>query len=662
MNAALEARQINTIRALAMDAVMRARSGHTGTAMALAPLAHVLFSRILRYDAAEPDWLDRDRFILSAGHASMLVYAMAHLVGYGVTLEDIRDFRQLGSITPGHPERGLTPGVEVTTGPLGQGFANAVGMALAERGLRSRLGADLVDHRTFVIVSDGDLMEGISHEAASLAGHQQLGRLVAVYDDNHITIDGSTDLALSDDAAGRFGAYGWHVNDLGESAEEVDGLERALREAMLVSDRPSMVIVRSHIGYPMPTASDTSAAHGAITDADEIAAAKRAMGMDPDAAFVVDDDVAQAYLAAGARGSAERLEWEARLAASGHDRGWLDALWTASALNGRLSELPTFEAGTQMATRVAANRVFDASMDTVPSLISGGADLTGNTGTDVTAEVLSAANPGGRKLYFGVREHAMGAVANGMALHGGVLPVVGTFLIFSDYMRPAVRLAALSGAKTVFVWTHDSIGVGEDGPTHQPIEHLASLRAIPGLCVIRPADANETSQAWQIAVERDGPTALVLTRQNVGVLDGTERASQVARGAYVLINTPAPAVILAGTGSEVQCCTEAAALLAADGIASSVVSMPSWDLFEAQDTQYRASVFSHGVPVLGVEAGSPMGWDRYADATVSMNRFGASAPGSDLMAHFGFTAPSIADAGPQAPVDTTEGMFTEGSP
>ena len=644
MNAALEARQINTIRALAMDAVMRARSGHTGTAMALAPLAHVLFSRILRYDAAEPDWPDRDRFILSAGHASMLVYAMAHLVGYGVTLEDIRDFRQLGSITPGHPERGLTPGVEVTTGPLGQGFANAVGMALAERGLRSRLGADLVDHRTFVIVSDGDLMEGISHEAASLAGHQQLGRLIAVYDDNHITIDGSTDLALSDNAARRFEAYGWHVTDLKEAAEDADGLERALREAMLVSDRPSMVIIRSHIGYPMPTASDTSAAHGAITDADEIAAAKRAMGMDPEATFVVDDDVARAYLAAGARGAAERLEWEARLAGSGHDRDWLDALWSAGAQGGRLSELPTFEAGTQMATRVAANRVFDASLDTVPALISGGADLTGNTGTDVTAEVLSAANPGGRKLYFGVREHAMGAVANGMALHGGVLPVVGTFLVFSDYMRPAVRLAALSGAKTVFVWTHDSIGVGEDGPTHQPIEHLASLRAIPGLCVIRPADANETSQAWQIAIERDGPTALVLTRQNVPVLDGTERASQVVRGAYVLINTPAPAVILAGTGSEVQCCTTAAALLAADGIASSVVSMPSWDLFEAQDPQYRAKVFRPGVPVLGVEAASPMGWDRYADATVAMVGFGASAPGSDLMAHFGFTAPSIADA------------------
>ena len=493
MSPDLEARQINTIRALAADAVMRAGSGHTGTAMALAPLAHVLCTRIMRYDATAPDWSDRDRFILSAGHASMLIYAMTHLLGYGVTLDDIRSFRQLGSITAGHPERGLTPGVEVTTGPLGQGFANAVGMAIAERNLRARLGADLVDHRTFVIVSDGDLMEGISHEAASLAGHQQLGRLIGIYDDNRITIDGSTDLALSDDAARRFEAYGWHVTDVGEAAEDLDTLERAIRGALLVSDRPSMIVVRSHIGYPMPTAIDTSAAHGAITDAAEIAAAKRAMGMDPDAEFVVDHDVAQAYLAAGRRGESERLAWESRLAASGHDRAWLEALWSARATGDAEGSTPVFDAGTQMATRVAANRVLDAALDTVPALICGGADLTGNTGTNVTAEVLSAANPGGRKLYFGVREHAMGAIANGMALHGGVLPVVGTFLVFSDYMRPAVRLAALSGAKSVFVWTHDSIGVGEDGPTHQPVEHLASLRAIPGLCVIRPADANETT-------------------------------------------------------------------------------------------------------------------------------------------------------------------------
>ena len=644
MSPDLEARQINTIRALAADAVMRAGSGHTGTAMALAPLAHVLCTRIMRYDATAPDWADRDRFILSAGHASMLIYAMTHLLGYGVTLDDIRSFRQLGSITAGHPERGLTPGVEVTTGPLGQGFANAVGMAIAERNLRARLGADLVDHRTFVIVSDGDLMEGISHEAASLAGHQQLGRLIGIYDDNRITIDGSTDLALSDDAARRFEAYGWHVTDVGEAAEDLDTLERAIRGALLVSDRPSMIVVRSHIGYPMPTAIDTSAAHGAITDAAEIAAAKRAMGMDPDAEFVVDHDVAQAYLEAGRQGESERLAWESRLAASGHDRAWLEALWSARATDDAEGSTPVFDAGTQMATRVAANRVLDAALDTVPALICGGADLTGNTGTNVTAEVLSAANPGGRKLYFGVREHAMGAIANGMALHGGVLPVVGTFLVFSDYMRPAVRLAALSGAKSVFAWSHDSIGLGEDGPTHQPVEHLASLRAIPGLCVIRPADANETTQAWQVAVNRDGPTALVLTRQNVPVLDGTDRSGQVARGAYILIDTPSPSVILAGTGSEVQCCTGAAGLLAADGIATTVVSMPSWDLFEAQSVEYRSSVLPQGVPVLGVEAAAPFGWDRYADATVTMDRFGASAPGGELMTHFGFTAQAIADA------------------
>ncbi len=644
MSTELEVRQINTIRALAADAVMRARSGHTGTAMALAPLAHVLFTRIMRYDAAAPDWRDRDRFILSAGHASMLVYAMTHLLGYGVTLDDIRSFRQLGSITAGHPERGLAPGVEVTTGPLGQGFANAVGMAIAERNLRARLGADLVDHRTFVIVSDGDLMEGISHETASLAGHQQLGRLIAIYDDNRITIDGSTDLALSDDASLRFRSYGWHVTDVGEAAEDLDTLERAIRAALLVNDRPSMIIVRSHIGYPMPTAIDTPAAHGAITDASEIAATKLAMGMDPEAEFVVDDDVARAYLEAGQGGESERVEWESRLAVSGHDQAWLDALWSARATEGAAASSPVFDAGTQMATRVAANRVLDAALDTVPALICGGADLTGNTGTNVNAEVLSAANPGGRKIYYGVREHAMGAIANGMALHGGVLPVVGTFFVFSDYMRPAVRLAALSGAKSVFVWTHDSIGVGEDGPTHQPVEHLASLRAIPGLCVIRPADANETVQAWQVAVNRDGPTALVLTRQNVPVLDGTDRAGQVARGAYILIDTPSPSVILAGTGSEVQCCIDAAGLLATDGIATTVVSMPSWDRFEAQSVEYRSSVLPRGVPVLGVEAAASFGWDRYADATVTMDRFGASAPGAELMTHFGFTAQAIADA------------------
>ncbi len=666
----LTTRQINTIRALAIDAVKAANSGHTGTAMALAPLAHVLFTHTLRYDAADPGWLDRDRFILSAGHASMLLYAMLHLVGYKVSLDDIRQFRQLKSITPGHPERGVTPGVEVTTGPLGQGLANAVGMALAERNLRDRLGADLVDHHTYVIASDGDLMEGISHEASSLAGHQQLGRLIAVYDDNHITIDGETTLALSDDAPARFAAYGWHVQDIGEASEDTAAIASALDSARLVTDRPSLIVLRSHIGYPFPNAVDTAAAHGAITDDEEIAAAKVAMGMDPDETFVVPDDVADAYRAAGQAGAAERADWEQRLASSGHDQQWLDALWTGGASTAAgsadageadagagktgktgkastadwRSQLPTYEAGMQVATRTAGNRALDALLDHVPALIAGGADLTGNTGTNIDADPLTAANPGGRKLYYGVREHAMGAIANGMAAHGGVLPVAGTFLVFSDYMRPAVRMAAISKLKVAFVWSHDSIGVGEDGPTHQPIEQVASLRAIPGLVVIRPADANETTQAWQEIIGRDGPTALILTRQNVPVLEGTDRADQVARGAYILINAPDPSVILAGTGSEVHCCVDAAAVLAEEGIASRVVSMPSWELFENQPKKYRRKVFADGLPVLGVEAGASMGWHRYADDTVTIDRFGASAPGSKLMQTFGFTATAVAAA------------------
>lgn len=699
-----------------MDAVKAANSGHTGTACALAPLAHVLFTHTLRYDPTAPDWADRDRLILSAGHASMLLYAALHLVGYDISLDDIRNFRQLGSITPGHPERGVTPGIEVTTGPLGQGLANAVGMALAERNLRARLGADLVDHHIFTIVGDGDLMEGISHEAASLAGHQQLGRLTAVYDDNHITIDGSTDLALSDDAPARFGAYGWHVENLGEASEDTAAIASALDRARLVTDRPSLLVLRSHIGYPLPNAVDTAAAHGAITDAEEIAAAKSAMGMDPGQTFVVDDEVAQAYRTAGCRGADEHAAWNQRLADSGHDQVWLAALWsggtvpvpvadttarpvadtttkpvaadahgdatgttnsgtTSSGTTGGdaatnsgttgttsgdaatnsgtatsttnhnwTSVLPTFEAGTQLATRTASNRTLNALLDVVPSLIAGGADLTGNTGTNIDAEPLTPANPAGRKLYFGVREHAMGALANGMAAHGGVLPVVGTFLVFSDYMRPAVRMAALSGTKVAFVWSHDSIGVGEDGPTHQPVEHVAALRAIPGLVVIRPADANETTQAWQVIVDSDGPTALILTRQNVPVLEGTNRPGQVARGAYILIDAPDPAVILTGTGSEVHCCVDAAAALAEEGIASRVVSMPSWELFETQPSQYRLEVLTEGVPVLGIEAGTSFGWDRYADETVTIDRFGASAPGGLLMETFGFTATSIAAA------------------
>ena len=637
----LQSRQINTIRALALDAVKNANSGHTGTAMALAPLAHVLFSKVMNYDAADPNWPDRDRFILSAGHASMLLYSMLYLTGHGLEIEDIKQFRQLGSQTPGHPEVHLTPGVEVTTGPLGQGIANAVGMALAERHLRSRLGYEIVNHRIWAICGDGDLMEGISHEAASLAGHQQLGNLVVIYDDNRITIDGATDLTLSDDAQQRFEAYGWHVNNLGDASEDVAALEGALTEAAAQSDRPSLVIIRSHIAFPAPNAMDTPGAHGAITDETEIAAAKELMGFDPELTFDVADDVLSAYREAGRRGSDLRAAWQERVAKSSLDSSWVNTMLEGTPIAAWTEELPVYSPGTSLATRNANNQVLDALVDVVPSLVAGSADLTGNTGTNIVGEAMTAATPEGRKLYYGVREHAMGSVANGMALHGGVLPVVGTFLVFADYMRPSVRMAALSSAKVIFVWSHDSVGVGEDGPTHQPIEHVASLRAIPDLDVIRPADANEVSQAWEIAINNAGPTAIILTRQNVPVLEGTDRTGQVSKGAYVLIDAPDPAVVLAGTGSEVQLCVQAAAALAEDGISSRVVSMPSWEIFGRQDPDYRKEVLPDGIPVVGVEAGVSFGWDQWADRTVTINQFGKSAPGDQVMQVLGISAEAI---------------------
>ena len=640
----LEARQINTIRALALDAVKRANSGHTGTAMALAPLAHVLFSKVMKYDASEPAWPDRDRFILSAGHASMLLYSMLYLTGYGIELDDLKDFRQMGSRTPGHPEVGVTPGVEVTTGPLGQGVANAVGMALAERHLQKRLGPEVVNHRIWAVCGDGDLMEGVSHEAASLAGHQQLGNLVVIYDDNRITIDGTTDLALSDDAQLRFESYGWEVRDLGEASEDTALLEEALIDAGEQNQKPTLLILRSHIGFPAPTTVDTPSAHGAITDDAEIAGAKRAMQMDPEATFQVDDDVLAAYREAGLRGVEPRRDWLARVAESDLDATWIDTLLAGTPLANWTDELPSYEAGLSLATRNANNQVVDALIDVVPSLVSGSADLTGNTGTNIASDPMTPSTPEGRKLYYGVREHGMGSVANGMALHGGIIPVVGTFLVFADYMRPSVRMAALSSARVIFVWSHDSIGVGEDGPTHQPVEQVASLRAIPDLPVIRPADGNEVSQAWEIAVSREGPTAIILTRQNVPVLEGTAKPSQVQRGAYVLIDAPDPAVILAGTGSEVQLCVEAAGSLAEDGIASRVVSMPSWELFQQQTATYQEEVLPSHIPVVGVEAGISFGWDRWADATVTIDEFGASAPGNQVMERFGFTASAVETA------------------
>ncbi len=639
----LERRAINVIRGLAMDAPHRARSGHQGTAMALAPLAHVLFTRIMSYDAADPDWPDRDRFVLSAGHASILQYAMLHLTGFGLELSDLRQFRQWGSPTPGHPEVGHTRGVEVTTGPLGQGFANGVGMGIAERWLRARFGSEVCDHHVYVICSDGDLQEGVSHEAASLAGHQGLGRLVYVYDDNHVSIDGVTELALSDDAVRRFEAYGWHVVDLGENAENLDLIEGALREATEEDERPSLIVLRSHIAFPSPDVTDDPAAHGYALFDDEIAAAKEAMGLPPDETFHVPDDVLSLYREAGARGAEARAAWTERMAGFSGDLNELEACMAATGVAGWEAKLPSWSPGEMVATRKASGACLNAVAEVVPGIIAGGADLTGNTGTKLAdAQPMSSGSPEGRQLFYGVREHGMAAVMNGMALHGGTLPVGGTFLVFSDYARPAVRLAAFSGAKVVYSFTHDSVGVGEDGPTHQPVEHVMSLRAIPGLRVIRPGDANETAAAWRVAVAADGPTALALTRQDVPVLEGTATGA-VDRGGYVLVSPEVePVVAIVASGSELAVAVAAAEILASDDIAARVVSLPCWSLFEAQDEAYRASVLPPGLPTVSVEAGVSLGWDRYADACVAIDRFGASAPGARVFEELGITPDAVA--------------------
>ena len=644
----IERRAIDVIRGLAMDAPHAAKSGHQGTAMALAPLAHVLWSRIMTYDAADPQWPDRDRFVLSAGHASILLYSMLYLNGYGLELDDIRAFRQWGSATPGHPEVHHTAGVEVTTGPLGQGFANAVGMAMTERSMRERFGAEVCDHYTFAIAGDGCLSEGISHEAASLAGFQGLGRLVVVYDDNHITIDGPTELALTDDAVARFEAYGWHVEHLGEIAEDLDALEAAVRRAMAVEDRPSLLVLRSHIAYPSPTKTDDPHAHGyALFDA-EITATKAVMGV-PDEKFWSPDDVLQWYRAVGHRGAERRAAWTDRhVALAPQVREQYDLVLGGGGAEGWPAKLPQWtSADKPIATRVASGNCFQALLDVVPSLIGGGADLTGNTGTVVKDHgTMSRTQPGGRQIHFGVREHGMGGIMNGMALHGGALPVGGTFLVFSDYMRGAVRLAALSQAHVIYSFTHDSVGVGEDGPTHQPVEHIAALRAIPGLRVIRPGDANETALAWVEAVNGPGPTALILSRQNLPVIDGVP-ADAVARGAYIVpvdhaSGGAAPDVVLLATGSEVSVCVAAAADLAAEGLVARVVSMPCWTNFEAQPADYVESVLPSGVPCVSVEAGVTFGWSRWADVSVGIDRFGASAPGDVVMDKLGINSANVA--------------------
>jgi len=644
-DSSLETLAIDVVRGLAMDAPHAARSGHQGTAMALAPLAHVLWTRILTYDAADPTWPDRDRFILSAGHASILLYSMLYLTGHGLTLDDIRAFRQWGSATPGHPEVGHTAGVEVTTGPLGQGLANGVGMAIAERNLRARFGSELTDHHTFVICGDGDLAEGISHEAASLAGHQGLGRLVVVYDDNHVTIDGPTELALSDDAPARFRAYGWHVIDLGDAAEDLDAMEAAVRDAMAVTDRPSLIVLRSHIGHPSPDV-DSPAVHGYSLTDEGIAETKRRMGLPEDEPFWVPDQVLGQYRAAGRRGADSRSSWEERLAAFSGDRASWDAAQAGRGVEGWEERLPTWAAGEAVATRKASNACLQALLDVVPGLIGGGADLTGNTGTTIRDHGVQGPDcPEGRQVYFGVREHAMGAICNGMALHGGMLPVNGTFLVFSDYMRGAVRLAALSSARTTFVWSHDSVGVGEDGPTHQPVEHAAALRAMPGIPVFRPADANETAAAWRYIVGADGPVALLLTRQDVPVLAGSTDHDAVTRGAYVLADPDGePDVVLIGTGSEVAVALDAAATLTAAGHSVRVVSMPCTELFAEQADEYRASVLPAGIPTVSVEAGVTFGWARWADTSIGIDRFGASAPGDQAMTGLGITPAAVVAA------------------
>ncbi|HTO01919.1 MAG TPA: transketolase [Microthrixaceae bacterium] len=642
----LEQLAINVIRGLSMDAPHKANSGHQGTAMALAPLAHVLWTRIMRYDAAAPLWPDRDRFILSPGHASILQYSMLHLTGYGISLDDLKQFRQWGSMTPGHPEVHHTPGIEVTTGPLGQGFANGVGMAIAEQSLRERFGDDVIDHHIYAIVSDGDLEEGVSHEAASLAGHLGLGKLVYIYDDNHISIDGATELSLSDDAVKRFQAYGWHVIELGEQANNLDAIEAAIVEARDTLDRPSLVVLRSHIGFPSPDHTDDPGAHGLAFGEKDITATKAVMGI-PDEPFFVPAEVVDMYRDAGGRGAVPRKDWEQRsvTALTGREAEW-EATLSTTGFPGWQDLLPKYEVGDKPATRVASQQVLNAIRPMIPGLMAGGADLTGNVGLTLKGEpVLSAEGPAGSQIFFGIREHAMGSALVGAALHGGVLPVGGTFLVFSDYMRPAVRLAALSKAKAVFVWTHDSVGVGEDGPTHQPIEHVMSLRLIPDLTVIRPADGNEVAGAWKTIVEGEGPVALILSRQNTPVFAGTAELAHegVGRGGYVLVDPESPRAVIVATGTEVAVAVEAAETLAKDGIAVRVVSLPSWELFDLQPQAYRDSVLPADLPSVSVEAGVTIGWSKYAKASVGIDRFGASAPGSVVLAELGITATHVVE-------------------
>ena len=639
-----DALAISIIRGIAMDAPLAANSGHQGTAMSLAPLAHVLYSRILKHDPSTPDFIDRDRLILSNGHASILQYAMLFLSGYGLEISDLKLFRQWSSATPGHPEVGHTAGVEVTTGPLGQGFANAVGMAIAESHLRAVHGKDAIDHHTYVIAGDGCLMEGISHEAASLAGHLKLDHLVCIFDDNKITIDGSTALTCSDDAPARFRSYGWNVIEAGEIAEDCDALEKVLVTARDHAGAPTLVVLRSHIGFPSPDLTDKHEAHGNPFTAPLVSATKKVMGI-PDEPFYAPESFVSEYRAfCRERGQVATSDWKKRTQSL--SPALTPSTFGIASKEQIASALPVFPSDTKLATRQAFQKVLEATGSALPFVLAGAADLTGNTGAKLSeTSGFSAENRQGKQIYYGIREHAMGAAMVGMALHGGVLPVGGTFFVFADYMRPAIRLAALSRARTVFVFSHDSVGVGEDGPTHQPVEQLASLRAIPGLQVIRPADANETAQAWLIAATHDGPTALILSRQTVAALtDG----SAVADGAGVIVKTDTPQGTIIGTGSELSVAVDAAELLKKEGVNVNVVTMPSWERFAALSQSRQDEILPRSLPRISVEAGTTFGWAAYATDSVGIDRFGASAPGNVVMAELGITATHVADVARKA--------------
>ncbi|HZQ05092.1 MAG TPA: transketolase [Anaerolineae bacterium] len=668
----LDQLSINTIRALSIDAVQKANSGHPGLPLGAAPMAYVLWTRFLKHNPANPKWFDRDRFILSGGHGSMLLYSLLHLTGYALPLDEIKNFRQWGSMTPGHPEHGLAPGVEATTGPLGQGFGNGVGFAIAEAYLAARYnrpGHEIVNHFTYALVTDGDLMEGVSSEAASLAGHLKLGKLIYLYDDNKISLAGATNLTFTEDVDERFQAYDWQVQRV-DDGNDLAAIQAALENARAETTRPSLIIVRTHIGYGSPNKHDTFEAHGSPLGVEEVKLTKKALGFPEEPTFYIPGEALEHFREALDKGAKEEAEWNAKLDAYEAAfpelareftmvmRGELPEKWDA--------DIPSFKADAKgVSTRVAGGQVLNAIAKHVPNIIGGSADLDPSTMTalkgmgdfeppqaahgDMQGSVGGGWSYAGRNIHYGVREHAMGAAANGMALHGGIIPFTATFFTFSDYMRPAIRLAALSEQHVIFVFTHDSIALGEDGPTHQPVEHLAALRAIPQLSLIRPGDANETAEAWRVAVESSKPTALVFTRQNVPVLDRSQYASAegLRRGAYILSDAPngKPDIILIASGSEVPLIAEAQKKLAEENIQARVVSMPSWDLFEAQPKEYRDSVLPPHIKArLAVEAGVAQGWERYvgeAGDVIAMHRFGASAPYQVLFEKFGFTPDNV---------------------